>query len=91
MSDELPDELSDEKIDKIRSKLVEKGAQANCPMCNNSSFQIQHLLTKLSVQSKLSEGSFRNVSLPAAVTICENCGFITLHSLTMLGLAEEFE
>lgn len=87
---EVPEALSEPQAKKIVNILKEKGALGKCPRCGNPDFELQKTLTSLSVKADVSKTVLGGKNIPATIAICDNCGYIALHSLGVLGLTEEF-
>lgn len=74
---------------KAVSALLLTGWQHSCPFCNKSVFQIQEGLFINVLQKDWKTIELGGNSIPVIVLICTNCGFVSQHSLGILGLLEE--
>ena len=84
----LPKELKE----KISAKFLEKGLfDSPCPMCHNRVFGLADGLFFHSVYKSIGDKSFSGLGVPCALLICQNCGFISEHSIGFLGLTEELK
>ena len=79
-------ELSKELKDKIIKALADRRANLPCPRCGNKSFIILDGFFNPTLQIELNGPVSEGVSVPAVVIICKQCGYISLHSLGVLGL-----
>ena len=74
----------------IIAKLQEKGANLPCPRCGQTSFTLLDSYLNLIVQNELSGGLvIGGPTVPSAVTACNNCGYLSVHALGVLGLLEK--
>ena len=65
-----------EKQKKIIDILNQKGAILPCPRCGKASFSVLDEYITLAIQKDLSNIIIGGFSIPAAVAICNNCGYI---------------
>lgn len=73
----------------IVHRLRELGATLPCPRCAASSFALVKKLSAIPVDPELSVPGVDGLALPAALLVCNQCGFLSSHALTVLGLADE--
>ena len=73
---------------RIIDALTEAGADRPCPRCGHEDFNLVDGYVSLALQAKLAEGPVS--SFPVVVTICEKCGYVSQHALTVL-LASDIE
>jgi hypothetical protein len=80
--------ISNELMDKIIKKFEELGVNHPCPRCGNSSFSIvtEGLATYVIQPSNLSSINVQGQNLPAVITYCQKCGYLSLHSVNIMGL-----
>jgi hypothetical protein len=78
-----------ERQDKIIDVFSRKGANKPCPRCGKNSFAIIEEYITLAIQKDLNNIVIGGPSIPAAVAICNNCGYISLHALGAIGLLEK--
>lgn len=72
-------------VNKLTQKLKDKGVI--CPMCGNNHFFIADGYFYNDLQDTLN--GFRlggSLALPTIPIVCDNCGFISQHSLGVLGV-----
>ncbi len=81
-------ELS-EKQKKIMAALKDKGAILPCPRCGKQDFTLLDDYTTLAIQKNFDNIVIGGPSIPSAVVICSNCGYISLHAIGALGLLEK--
>jgi ribosomal protein S27AE len=81
-------QLSPEQRQKIVEIFKQKGVTLKCPMCGNSKFiLIDGYFTNL-LQGDLKYYTIGGTSIPTIAATCSNCGFISQHSLGILGLLD---
>lgn len=68
-------------LEKITGILTEKGATNWCHRCDGNQFSV------LTEHSDIILQKTGRSPIPVALVICENCGAITLHALSALGLS----
>ena len=78
-----------EQLDKIIKILSERGAVLPCPRCGNNSFNIVDGFFNHSIQTDFSGMVIGGPSLPCAIIVCTNCGFLSQHALGTLGVLPE--
>jgi hypothetical protein len=79
-------ELSKEEQDKIIQALDRVGATKPCPRCGNPTFSLVGGYFNHFVQQSLSGVSLGGPSIPTAVVVCSNCGWVAEHALGALKL-----
>ncbi len=71
---------------KINEKLSANNISIRCPMCRNDKFVLADSYIRTDLQDDMTVTSFGGPSIPTIAIICNNCGFMSLHSLGILGL-----
>ena len=71
--------------DAIINALKEKNVVLPCPRCESSNFQVIGQ-TAISINENPTVISLGESAVPAALIVCTQCGFITMHALGSLGL-----
>lgn len=84
-------EFSSEQREKVINSLKEHGVRNPCPRCGNKSFIIAEGYFNRSIQSDLKGFRLGGKTIPTVVTVCDKCGYISEHSLGVLGLLETQE
>lgn len=81
--------LSELQQERIAERLRELGAVLPCPRCGGASFSLISDVNLVPVIPVV--GGIRTASraLPAALLMCNQCGFLSSHALIALGLAED--
>jgi hypothetical protein len=74
--------LTEEQRQTLASELGKRSAALPCPRCANPYFTIMDGVHNLGLSGGVGYRDFG--AIPAAVTICNRCGFIALHALTVL-------
>lgn len=91
----LPPRFSAEFRKKLIDRLAERGfGQKPCPMCDNNEFQLVgegYANILLQTEYFAHPGIQLGKSAPCAMLGCRKCGFVSLHSIGLLGLMEEVE
>ncbi len=82
--------LSQQFKDRIIQRLDEKAPNVRCPMCGNNNFILVDGLAKHTLQRKNSY-EIGGRSLPCALTVCTNCGFLAEHAIGLLGLMKDVD
>lgn len=85
----MSSKFSKKKRDEIIEKLKELGASKPCPRCGNKSFIIADGYFQNTVQNDLHHTTLGGKILPTAMIVCDQCGFVSQHSLGVLGLLPE--
>ena len=85
--------ISIEEQNAVIAKLKEKGVKADkCPMCNSNHFIIadgyfnHQIAAKNAIIANGGAVYLGGPSIPSIAIVCTNCGFISQHSLGVLGL-----
>lgn len=75
------------KIDRqlLAKKLAEKNINANCSSCGKNNWAVMEEASIISQWTNMIPAP----GIPAAVMICNNCGFIRSHALGALGMLPE--
>jgi hypothetical protein len=73
---------------KIIDALTRAGADKPCPRCGHEDFNLVDGYTSVALQAKVAEGP--TGSFPTVVTVCERCGYVSQHALSVL-MAEEID
>lgn len=81
----LPEEI---KI-KITETLEKKGLDLPCPRCGSEDFFIADGYIVHILQENSLKHSIEGAGLICIAIICQNCGFISEHSLGTLGIVDE--
>jgi len=73
--------------EKVIEILKEKNVILPCPRCSGRNWSIEGFLNQSLQQPMLWQGMvIGGPSIPSAVVVCTNCGFISQHALGSLGL-----
>jgi len=83
--------LSQEEVKRIIKALEDKGAKLPCPRCGNNSFTVLDGYFNQTVQTQVSGLVIGGKSVPTAVVVCNKCGFLAQHALTVLGAIPQKE
>jgi len=75
--------------EKIIQALSSKSATRPCPRCGNNSFAILDGYINHFIQSSLGGVTIGGPSVPTAVVVCTNCGWLAEHALGSLGMLPE--
>lgn len=75
-------------VDDVIVRLEEKDVKLVCPMCGNRKFELVEGFFRHVVQNNMKTFQVGGKSIPTIVMICKNCGFISQHSLGILGMLE---
>ena len=81
--------LTSDQRRQIVDRLRELGATLPCPRCTTTSFSLVSELAIVPVHPQADESTVEGLALPAVLLMCNQCGFLSYHALTKLGLAEE--
>jgi hypothetical protein len=81
--------LISEQKQQIVDRLRELGATLPCPRCTTTSFSLVNELAIVPVHPQVSGAPVEGLALPAVLLMCNQCGFLSSHALSKLGLAEE--
>jgi len=76
-----------EKKIKINNAFKEAGLTNTCPRCNDGEFLfVENMLYDQIGYNSGSPFSLLTPTIPVVVIICKKCGFVSQHSLQVLGL-----
>jgi len=78
--------LSQEQMQRIIKVLEEKGAKLPCPRCGSRGFTLLNGYFNQTVQIETSGLVIGGMAVPTVVVLCDKCGFISQHALSVLGL-----
>jgi hypothetical protein len=81
--------LTSDQKQQIVDRLQELGATLPCPRCTTTSFSLVNELAVVPVHPQVGGSPLDGLALPAVLLMCNQCGFLSYHALTKLGLAEE--
>ena len=70
----------------IEAALRERGVNRPCPRCGTNLFRVMPGLALIALQQPGNDLEVGGPALPAAITLCANCGFVSEHALGALGL-----
>lgn len=82
----LEDDKKKELIGVLSGRLNKYGKGTKCPMCGHSHFTIADAYLLNILQPDLKSVTLGGPSIPSLAIVCTNCGFISQHSLGVLGL-----
>jgi ribosomal protein L37E len=71
--------------EEIIKRLIEKGATNPCPRCGNQGFTVLDGFLSHAVQHNFQNLSLGGEVVPTIITVCAKCGFLSLHSMGVLG------
>lgn len=74
---------------KIRMALEKNGLELSCPRCGNDNFYIADGFIIHILQQDPSTNSLDGPGIVCAAVICNKCGFVSEHSLSVLGVINE--
>ena len=80
--------LSQEQKNHIVNTLTQRFQNngVRCPMCGDNHFIIADAYFNNQLQDELTNINLRGPSIPTISIICDRCGFVSQHSLGVLGL-----
>ena len=78
--------IDKEERDRIGAELVGRGVNQPCPRCAARSFSVAEGYFTNALQQDLGTVMIGGVSIPTAVVVCTNCGYLMQHALGVLGL-----
>jgi ribosomal protein S27AE len=81
----MADSFVDQKA-QVVAALNAAGAKLPCPRCGNAHFALVDGYINQPVQQQLGGLVIGGPSVPAAMTVCTQCGFLAQHALGVLNL-----
>jgi hypothetical protein len=87
----LTEERKAELIRVLAEKLSKYSKRSICPMCGHAHFTIADAYFSNTLQTDLNSVNLGGLAIPSLAIICTNCGFISQHSLGILGLLHSAE
>ena len=83
--------IEEARKNEIVKALEERGATRPCSRCGNESFQLFDGYSMVLVNRNLNAALFIATDnfIPSIVVVCTNCGYLSQHSLGVLGLLPE--
>ena len=85
MADLTPAQLQDER-EKVRT-LLSSRVTGKCPRCGTADFTLLDGYVILPLSPKSNRAILGGKTVSCAATACVKCGYVSLHSLTHLGIA----
>lgn len=82
----MVNQFTQEQYTNIISKLNKKKAILPCPRCGNHQFTLLDGYLNPIIQNDLQGVKIGGRTIPCAVTICTNCGYLSYHALGALGM-----
>lgn len=82
-------ELTPEQKHRIVEALAKVGARLPCPRCGNTNFTLVDGYFNQPVQAELGGLVLGGPSVPSAVVVCNQCGYLAQHAIGVLGLLPE--
>ena len=82
----LKEEKKAELIQALTERFSKYDKQSVCPMCGHAQFTIADDYLSNTLQADFNSVTLGGPSIPSLAIICTNCGFISQHSLGILGL-----
>jgi ribosomal protein S27AE len=83
--------LTDMQKKEITQSLKDRGALQTCPRCGNSHFILVDGFITHYLQPNAIGVTLGGLSMPCVAVVCNNCGFLSEHSLGILGLLRKYE
>ena len=82
--------MTDKEKKIIEKKLIEILPNPECPMCHNRQFTIldRYMVSPVQEDFRVSTGVTPK-TVPALTIVCTRCGFMSQHSLGILGLLDK--
>lgn len=74
---------------KAAEKLTAKRATFPCPRCGNAKFILAETMVSLPLQPNTNAFHIGGPVIPVVPVVCDNCGWVSLHSLFALGFTED--
>jgi len=78
--------MDQQEKEKIIKALQDRFVNHGCPRCGNQSFSLFEGYVNHPLQEKLKNMVLGGPTIPAVVTVCTRCGFLSEHALGALGL-----
>jgi len=78
--------LTQEQKQAIVDVLKKRGVPAACPMCRQNNWTVGDGYLAPIIQPDLHAMALGGQSIPSALLVCTNCGFMSQHALGILGL-----
>jgi ribosomal protein S27AE len=85
----LSEEKKSELVRHLTERLQKHREDTFCPMCGNNHFTVADAYLSNTLQVDFTSINLGGPSIPSMAIICTNCGFISQHSLGILGLMPE--
>ncbi|MFA5453002.1 MAG: hypothetical protein WC248_05475 [Candidatus Methanomethylophilaceae archaeon] len=83
------DEVSQEFFLKAWDALIARDALSPCPRCGKRRFSLGFGFSRSTLDISIEGKVLSKVEIPTVILVCDNCGFISEHSMERLGLLEE--
>lgn len=76
--------------EKVSEALNEKDALLACPRCGHEQFSVVDKEAYIPITKSMEEKeSPIHFAVPVAIVICENCGYLSMHSTKALGVEND--
>ena len=84
--------MSADEKQKIITALQNRQALLPCPRCHKQKFTLLDGYFNQTIQQNINTGLIiGGPSVPSAIIVCENCGYMSQHALGVLGLMPKIE
>ena len=85
----MEEQLTEEEKGKIVEALKKRGATLECPRCKKDKFAVLDGYIVNTLQAHYRGLVYGGKTLPTAIIVCQNCGFLSQHALGSIGLLEK--
>ncbi len=80
--------MDEQQRQEIARRLRTRGVNLPCPRCGETDFAVLDGFLNESLQEDFTVFEIHGQTLPTAVTVCSNCGFLAEHVLGILGRSD---
>lgn len=82
------DRLSSNAQNTIIARLEEVGADSPCPRCGNNDATLSDGYTIIPIRGNIKGITIGGRAIPCVMTVCNKCGYVSMHALGTLGLMD---
>ena len=84
----MKEKISDGDQNRIIARLEELNVGLPCPRCGSTNFTLSDGYNIIPVRADIKGITIGGRAIPCITTVCTHCGYVSMHSLGILGLMD---
>lgn len=84
----MEEKISAENQNRIINRLESLNVSLPCPRCGSTNFTLSDGYNIIPVRADIKGITIGGRSIPCITTVCNNCGYVSMHSMGILGLMD---